>query len=229
MLSLPHHTRIFWLIVFVIISTMISYSVHAESVDRDKAEMIDWNSIEWKFLDPLRAFTTSKCIGNPKTPLCAIETYFACHYWKAKSLCDAVKTPFDRYKFRASSNEPLFRYSIYPYGAIMGLALEKSDIPKQHYESNGPKLKERDVAIRIVKHTCIPNPTCLTKNSSIPNGGRKCRSLHICAFLWYEDEVHVVRRAETGWRYLGLYFRPDFPRLYPSTNIPPRISSFATK
>ncbi|MDA1324813.1 MAG: hypothetical protein O3C34_08705, partial [Proteobacteria bacterium] len=32
---------------------------------------------EWRFLDPLTHTSNSKCIGEPKTALCAAETYAA--------------------------------------------------------------------------------------------------------------------------------------------------------
>ena len=36
---------------------------------------------------------TSRCIGNPKTPLCAVETFIACWVRRNRPLCEIVGKP----------------------------------------------------------------------------------------------------------------------------------------
>lgn len=45
----------------------------------------------WRKLTHDDATTDSRCIGHPKTPLCAIETYFACFLRREPDYCDIVK------------------------------------------------------------------------------------------------------------------------------------------
>ncbi len=51
--------------------------------------------LEMRYITPDADTTTSKCIGNPKTPMCAFETYLACRDWGLYLLCDVArgKTP----------------------------------------------------------------------------------------------------------------------------------------
>lgn len=44
----------------------------------------------WRKLTHDDATTDSRCIGNPKTPLCAIETYIACFLRREPDYCDIV-------------------------------------------------------------------------------------------------------------------------------------------
>lgn len=44
----------------------------------------------WRKLTHDQATTTSTCIGNPVTPLCAVETYWACFLHRRPELCDMV-------------------------------------------------------------------------------------------------------------------------------------------
>jgi hypothetical protein len=61
----------------------------------------------------LRAITSkketssSRCIGDPKTPLCAVETAMACELWGEQELCNAVDyiDPFGRKEIRKPTPE----------------------------------------------------------------------------------------------------------------------------
>jgi hypothetical protein len=45
----------------------------------------------WRKLTREDASTSSTCIGNPVTPLCAVETYWACFIRRQPELCDMVE------------------------------------------------------------------------------------------------------------------------------------------
>jgi hypothetical protein len=48
----------------------------------------------WKLLNNPAGPSTSRCIGRPVTPICAVETALACIYWRKPSLCELVHAPF---------------------------------------------------------------------------------------------------------------------------------------
>jgi hypothetical protein len=48
----------------------------------------EWNKDEIRVITPTEA--TSKCIGDPRSPICAVETLMACFVRKTRSLCDMV-------------------------------------------------------------------------------------------------------------------------------------------
>ena len=50
---------------------------------------------------------TSDCIGDPKTPLCAVETFLACSARKQIELCETVRAPGLGYADENSSTENL--------------------------------------------------------------------------------------------------------------------------
>jgi hypothetical protein len=69
----------------------------------------------WRILGPDDKDTTSKCIGKPKTPICAVETFLACFVRDDESLCgnSAIyerpsrhtlrRVPFAAYRFVGST------------------------------------------------------------------------------------------------------------------------------
>lgn len=51
---------------------------------------------QWRVITADDATTTSRCIGNPTTPACAIETHLACFVRRQQELCDKVHlVPYD--------------------------------------------------------------------------------------------------------------------------------------
>ena len=45
----------------------------------------------WRKMTRDDATTTSRCVGNPVTPLCALETYLACFLRRQPEFCDMVQ------------------------------------------------------------------------------------------------------------------------------------------
>jgi hypothetical protein len=61
--------------------------------------------------------STSKCIGDPKTPLCAVETLLACYQRNEPDLCEiATDTKLDpeysRARFENAKSEPPLLYRV---------------------------------------------------------------------------------------------------------------------
>ena len=57
-----------------------------EAVDLD----VPWSSELPDYIDP-SGKTSSRCIGKPTTPICAVETYLACMIWERPDLCRMVR------------------------------------------------------------------------------------------------------------------------------------------
>ena len=49
------------------------------------------------------ADTSNECVGDPRTPLCALETWSACILWSEPSLCE--KVGLDGQQFRENESD----------------------------------------------------------------------------------------------------------------------------
>jgi hypothetical protein len=56
------------------------------------------------------ATTTSKCIGDPKTPLCAVETFIACFARHDGDLCQRVGIPGGDFDARTDASAEVVKY-----------------------------------------------------------------------------------------------------------------------
>ena len=90
-----------------------------------------------RVITPTRA--TSTCIGDPKTPICAVETLLACRVRKNQKLCDLVGI----YN-KSLEDEP----SSISYRILKSHILAKQDIPKNMADFPTWKLGYADVAIK---------------------------------------------------------------------------------
>jgi hypothetical protein len=73
---------------FVLALLLLMLPAGAQAVDPD-LPLPDPPGV-WRKLTHDDATTDSRCIGDPKTPLCAIETYFACFLRREPDYCDIV-------------------------------------------------------------------------------------------------------------------------------------------
>lgn len=51
----------------------------------------------WRIIGQDDRSTTSRCIGRPETPLCAVETLLACFQWARPDLCRMVDDEEEQY------------------------------------------------------------------------------------------------------------------------------------
>ena len=81
-------------LVLLAVGTGLYWHATRELVD-GSFEVIDRDAIlpshgRLDFVDP-SGETSSKCIGKPVTPICAVETYLACMIWERPDLCRMVR------------------------------------------------------------------------------------------------------------------------------------------
>ena len=81
---------------------------------------------KWKRITNFGADTQSDCIGNPKTPVCAVETFVACLAYRDGDLCAIAENyPDTRIEFDAPERRRVMDYNIRNMGAF-----KKASIPK---------------------------------------------------------------------------------------------------
>lgn len=103
-----------------------------------------WPALADEKFDPkeIRVITpttaTSKCIGDPKTPICAVETLLACRGLNKKELCDLVGVHNQRL-----DGEP---YS-FSYRIMKSHIYKKREIPKSLADAYWIKPGYADVSI----------------------------------------------------------------------------------
>ena len=83
--------------------------------------------------------STSKCIGDPKTPICAVETFLACRVRNKQELCDLVNIHNE-----SLDGEP----TSISYRILKSHILTKRDIPKDMADFPTWKIGYSDVAIK---------------------------------------------------------------------------------
>ncbi len=81
---------------------------------------------KWKRITNFGTDTQSDCIGNPKTPVCAVETFVACLAYRDGDLCAIAENyPDMRIEFDAPERRRVMDYNIRTVGAF-----KKTSIPK---------------------------------------------------------------------------------------------------
>ena len=81
---------------------------------------------KWKRITNFGADTQTDCIGNPKTPTCAVETFIACLAYRDGDLCAIAENyPDMRIEFDAPERRRVMDYNIRTVGAF-----KKASIPK---------------------------------------------------------------------------------------------------
>lgn len=68
---------------------------------------------QWNYITDSQELTTSRCIGVPKSPLCAMETLLACFQRNDFQLCRMVDDKADEYAEVFISPAPRERYLAY--------------------------------------------------------------------------------------------------------------------
>ncbi|MBI5120992.1 MAG: hypothetical protein HZA67_08290 [Rhodospirillales bacterium] len=104
-----------------------------------------WPALADEKFDPkeVRVITptsaTSNCIGNPKTPICAVETFLACRVRKKQELCDLVNIHNESLEGEPSSIS---------YRIMKSHIFTKHEIPKDMEDSTWMKTGYAHVAIK---------------------------------------------------------------------------------
>jgi hypothetical protein len=119
---------------------------------------------EYLVLTANKETTTSHCIGDPKTPMCAVETLLACFVRNKNDLCQtAMGVPWDRV--------PDFNRDL-PWPPIVYRVVRREVLTDKHFpwrvkrdlewRPGEPSVKAGDVRIDIVVRECdtkvLPEP-----------------------------------------------------------------------
>ncbi len=105
---------------------------------------------------------TSSCIGDPATPLCAVETYFACIWRRDDSLCEAAWGPYWKGPRWAQVKEDADVYDLYRVMRVY----EASPGTKTLWSHDQPVTfwQEGDVVVELFLMVCRRgNPKCSSR------------------------------------------------------------------
>jgi len=108
---------------------------------------------DWDVVRQSDAASTSRCIGKPETPLCAVETLLACFVRSEKELCDVVGKDMPSFYFNSKSPWASERYKV-----LDTKTLQDANIPD--YKREGPwAWRAGDVQI-VMRRTNCRNEKC---------------------------------------------------------------------
>lgn len=176
---------------------------------------ICWNSAaratDWRLLDPLTHGSTSQCIGDPKTPLCAAETYSACKFSGREELCSAVGVDYETEFALLKLTGAYGRLFILFYKLMDQFTLTQKDIPAKYPKFGGRLWQPGDVALRFAWQTCQPNKLCL-EEADDPNNmiaPISCRTLDTCTEFPAFEVFQVVRNVGDHWILIADFRRAD--------------------
>jgi hypothetical protein len=136
--------KLAWLLAAFV---MLGFPAHAEDAPPELPP-IDGPD-QWHVLTHDDATSTSKCIGDPKTPLCAVETVLACFVREERELClTGTGGASENFGFDKNRSE----YSLLYWVAKAELVSEKN---KKHYKQvRYLKPQNGDIAIGIRDARC---------------------------------------------------------------------------
>jgi hypothetical protein len=139
-------------------------------------------------------------IGDPKTPVCAVETWIACGLRNIKPLCDAVEAPvhFTR-NFTPVTKESYVGISAYWYEIVDRWEISKSDADRLTAEYGEGPWRIGDVAVTLRWTVCRPEDSCVTESWNDParEYGEGCP-----ADTYRREpspETTIVRRKDDRW------------------------------
>jgi len=144
--------------------------------------------------------TESKCIGDPITPLCAVETFVACYFWNDMRLCRAVGfVP----NFPIGVDE-YFALKTLHYRLIGEALLKDEDIPDWARQSDvkPSPWKAGDLALDVFWDTCRPEDQCVTATR---DSGRKLGEG--CPMTWCHSDVetYILRKVRGRWHFISFW------------------------
>lgn len=120
----------------------------------------DWATLTF---DP--ATSSSRCIGDPMTPLCAVETYEACYYWVDKKACTAMG--LDPSAFRLVP-DAYAKLSIYHYRIENRKVIDAEDVAVVAEELDDPRASLGDVVMQVRWEGCSPIDACVLESMNDP-------------------------------------------------------------
>lgn len=113
----------------------------------------------WCTLTDSEETTTSKCIGKPVTPICAVETLNACFKRKQIELCRmaVINGASETFDLSYSSPKSKTEYTIIKYQTIQHVPADLRDVTW---------MKRGDVRIKTAERSCLlTRDTCASERS----------------------------------------------------------------
>jgi hypothetical protein len=152
-------------------------------------------------IDPPTA--TSPCIGNPVTPLCAVETFVACYFWDDMRLCRAIGfTPTLRTGASGYISLQTFRYR-----AIGEATLKEENIPDWARKSDlkPSPWRSGDLALDVYWEACEPEDQCV---KGTRDAGRKFGEGCPMTRCKSSVETYILRPIRGRWQFVS-FWSPD--------------------
>jgi hypothetical protein len=116
--------------------------------------------------------STSDCIGNPKTPLCAVETRMACGYYRRKDYCDAVDSDYSHLAGRSASTPDTYAgIADRWYEILKQEVIDETNVCSLQRGLNQPFLLLGDVAVWLHWTSYWPENLCLRQSRDNPRRG----------------------------------------------------------
>lgn len=150
-------------------------------------------------------WTSSDCIGEPETPLCAAETAMACWLRMNETLCRAIGWDTE---YNLDTDPRKFRQGTAITYHVRGQQrLTKGDIPEK-YKQAPHNWRHGDVAIRMRVYYCTISRLCSGTLKGSPTGHRWDCPPVSCTFGGYptlRDHLHpnhritVARQQNKTW------------------------------
>lgn len=117
----------------------------------------------WGIMDPLGKENTSPCIGDPKTPICVIETVLYCTASSSIDLCERVG-----FNYRRIWGQSVREYQAKLYYALYREVARRPTTPADRILDYKDRLVYRgrkgDVAVRLELQNCEPDRACLRRD-----------------------------------------------------------------
>ena len=163
---------------------------------------------ELRVMDFEDAATTSRCIGNPVTPLCAIETLEACRIRSKWNYCEM--TGYDPGVLEGRVFDAYARLQYFRYEIIGRRVLETKDIPSWARNQGKKSWKTGDVAMQVWWQDCPPDDKCVMATLNDPTRiyGKGCRNFDRCS-RFPSPRTYILRRNGGLWRLVVEYEEPD--------------------
>jgi hypothetical protein len=159
------------------------------------------------------AASTSTCIGNPVTPLCAVETFEACLHRAEWPLCAEVG--FEPGDLRQFGPSEYFKLVYRPYEVIGTRTVRVAFVPKSRDGEPSIEWRPGDVAVRLNWHRCPPIEKCVVETQVHPTKkyGEGCRTFEFCDRS-FEPHTYIVRRIGHRWIMVADYDENRHPDLH---------------
>ncbi len=172
---------------------------------------------EMRVLDFTTAGSTSRCIGDPRTSLCAAETLEACRTRSEWALCAPIEHDYTVYGKWVPAGIS-FLYS-YRYEIMSSKPLEARDIAYQRLGRLAKPWRIGDVALQLWWEGCPPIDECVVETRMHPTKkfGEGCRSFAYCGREPH-PRTYILRRKGSLWVVIADYTDPVFPESYLNRN-----------